>query len=69
MNNIKEVFKLSEGEAYFLTTCVRGEGLLKVGEDTAILKIQPTRKEFDFIETNLNALKERVEQEEKLRKK
>ena len=66
---IKEVFKLSEGEAYFLTTCVRGEGLLKVGEDTAILKIQPTRKEFDFIETNLNALKERVEQEEKLRKR
>ena len=26
---IKEVFKLSEGEAAFLTTCNRGEGLLK----------------------------------------
>ncbi len=53
---IKEVFKLSDGEAYFLTTCQRGEGLLKVGEDTAIIAIQPTKKEFEFIETNLNKL-------------
>ena len=55
---IKEVFKLSEGEAYFLTTCSRGEGLLKVGEDTAIISIKPTKKEFEFVETNLNKLKE-----------
>lgn len=55
---IKEVFKLSEGEAYFLTTCSRGEGLLKVGEDTAIISIRPTRKEFEFVETNLNKLRE-----------
>ena len=54
---IKEVFKLSEGEAYFLTTCNRGEGLLKVGEDTAIIAIRPTKKEFEFVETNLNKLK------------
>lgn len=54
---IKEVFKLSEGEAYFLTTCQRGEGLLKVGEDTAIIAIKPTKKEFEFVETNLNKLK------------
>ena len=53
---IKEVFKLSEGEAYFLTTCSRGEGLLKVGEDTAILSIRPTKKEFEFVETNLNKM-------------
>ena len=56
---IKEVFKLSDGEADFLTTCTRGEGLLKVGEDTAIIKINPTRKEFQFIETNLNELAKR----------
>ena len=55
---IKEVFKLSEGEAYFLTTCSRGEGLLKVGEETAIISIKPTKKEFEFVETNLNKLKE-----------
>ncbi len=55
---IKEVFKLSEGEAYFLTTCNRGEGLLKVGSDTAIIAIQPTKKEFEFVETNMNKLNE-----------
>ena len=54
---LKEVFKLSEGEANFLVTCQRGEGLLKVGSDTAILQITPTKKEFEFIETNLNNLK------------
>ena len=54
---IKEVFKLSEGEAAFLTTCNRGEGLLKVGADTAILAIRPTKKEFEFVETNVNKMK------------
>ena len=56
---LKEVFKLSEGEAGFLVTCQKGEGLLKVGADTAILKIVPTRKEFEFVETNLNKLAQR----------
>jgi hypothetical protein len=50
---LKEVFKLSEGEASFLITCSRGEGLLKVGSDSAVLSIQPTQKEFEFVETNL----------------
>ncbi len=53
---LKEVFKLSEGEANFLITCQRGEGLLKVGQDSAILKITPTKREFEFVETNLNKL-------------
>ncbi len=51
---LKEVFKLSEGEAGFLVTCNRGEGLLKVGGDSAIIGIQPTKKEFEFVETNLS---------------
>ena len=55
---IKEVFKLSEGEAAFLTTCSRGQGLFKVGDQTAIIEIVPTKKEFEFIETNINKLKE-----------
>ena len=55
---LKEVFKLSEGEANFLITCLKGEGLLKVGSDTAILQIVPTAKEFEFVETNLNRLVE-----------
>ena len=53
---LKEVFKLSEGEAGFLVTCNKGEGLLKVGKDTAILQITPTAKEFEFVETNINKL-------------
>jgi len=53
---LKEVFKLSEGEANYLITAGIGEGLLKVGNDTAILKITPTKKEFEFVETNLNKL-------------
>ena len=53
---LREVFKLSEGEASFLTTCTKGEGLLKVGSDTTIIQITPTKKEFEFVETNLNKL-------------
>ena len=55
---LTEVFKLSEGEANFLVTCLIGEGLFKVGSDTAIIQITPTKKEFEFVETNLNKLKE-----------
>ena len=53
---LKEVFKLSSGEAGFLVTCEKGEGLLKVGADTAIIEIRPTAKEFEFVETNINKL-------------
>ena len=53
---LREVFKLSEGEASFLVTCSKGEGLLKVGQDTAVIQITPTRKEFEFVETNMNKL-------------
>ena len=56
---LKEVFKLSEGEANFLVTCQKGEGLLKVGADSAILKIMPTKKEFEFVETNLKQIAKR----------
>ena len=56
---LKKVFKLSNGEANFLTTCLKGEGLLKVGADTAILEITPTAKEFEFVETNLNNIVKR----------
>ena len=59
---LKEVFKLSQGEANFLITCSRGEGLLKVGSDTAILQITPTAKEFEFVETNINKLIEMQQQ-------
>ena len=61
---LKEVFKLSDGEANFLITCFRGEGILKVGQESAIIQIQPTQKEFEFVETNLNNMvKQRKKQE------
>ena len=40
----------------FLVTCGKGEGLLKVGPESAIIQITPTQKEFEFVETNLNKL-------------
>mgnify|MGYP003247123744 CR=1 FL=1 len=43
----------------FLITCSKGEGLLKVGSETAILQITPTAKEFDFVDTNLNNIVKR----------
>ena len=48
-----------QGEAGFLVTCGKGEGLLKVGSESAILQITPTQKEFEFVETNLNKLVDR----------
>ena len=56
IEQLQEVFKLSNGEANFLTNCLKGEGLLKVGGDTAIIQIKPTKREFEFVETNLNKL-------------
>ena len=53
---MREVFKLSEGERDFLLTCGRGEGLLKIGYDSAIISIRPTQREFEFVETNLTKL-------------
>ena len=61
---LKEVFKLSEGEASFLVTCTKGEGLLKVGQDTTIIQITPTKKEFEFVETNVNKIAEKNKKNE-----
>ena len=56
---IQEVFKLSDGEASFLTTCTRGQGLFKVGEQTAIIEIRPTKRELEFVNTNINEIQKR----------
>ena len=55
---LKEVFKLSEGEADFLITCSRGEGLIKIGYSSAVIAIKPTQREFEFVETNLQKILE-----------
>ena len=53
---LKEVFKLSEGETDFLLTCSRGDGLIKIGQESAVIAIRPTQKEFEFVETNLDKI-------------
>ena len=55
---LKEVFKLSDGEATFLITCSRGEGLIKIGYTSAVISIRPTQREFEFVETNLQKIAE-----------
>lgn len=57
---LKEVFKLSEGEENFLLTCQRGEGLIKIGYDSAIIAVKPTQRELEFVETNLNKVIENL---------
>ncbi len=61
---LKEVFKLSDGETDFLLTCARGEGLIKIGQESAVIAIQPTQKEFEFVETNLSKIIELRNQKE-----
>ncbi len=53
---LREVFKLSEGETDFLLTCSRGEGLIHIGQESAVISIRPTQKEFEFVETNLSKI-------------
>lgn len=56
IDSLKEVFKLSEGERDFLLTCGRGEGLLRLESESAVIAIKPTQREFEFVETNLTKL-------------
>ena len=63
---LKEVFKLSEGESDFLLTCSRGNGLLRLGTESAIISIQPTQKEFEFVETNMSKIIAMRQQKEEM---
>ncbi len=46
---LQEVFKLSSGEASFLVTCTRGEGLLKVGSEQLFFKLLQLRKSLSLL--------------------
>jgi len=54
VDTIKEVFKLSDGEANFLRTANIGEALMKTGSISAKAKILIPDFEMQFIETNQN---------------
>lgn len=60
VDNIKEVFKLTEGQAEFLRVCRRGEGLLSVNNSSVKLNIEIPNFELEFVETNQNSMKERT---------
>lgn len=63
IDSIQEVFKLTEGETEFLRNCTRGQGLLKCNTTSAKLYIDIPSFEKEFVETNQNASKERVNNE------
>lgn len=54
IDSVKEIFKLTEGEARQLIETPPGTGLLKLENQSAIVSVRPTRKEFEFVETNVN---------------
>lgn len=65
VRDIQEVFQLTEGEAEFLRTCTRGEGLLKVNSVSAKLSIEIPPVELRFVETNQNARLQREAERQK----
>jgi hypothetical protein len=54
IDNIRNVFKLTEGQTDFLSTCVRGEGLLIVNNVSAKVYIDIPDFEMEFVQTNQN---------------
>lgn len=56
VDKIKEVFKLSDGEANFLRTANIGEVLMKTGSISAKVSILIPDFEMEFIETNQNKI-------------
>lgn len=60
IDSIKEVFHLTEGEAYYLKRIKRGEALFKCNTVSAKLDIEIPPFEMAFIETNQNAKKKQV---------
>lgn len=56
VDEIKEVFKLTEGEHSFLRTCTRGEGLMKCSGVSAKVNVDIPDFEKYFVETNQNVL-------------
>lgn len=54
VDDIKEVFHLTDGETYYLKRIRTGEALLKCGSTSAKLDVEIPQFEMEFIETNQN---------------
>lgn len=46
----QDYFKVSDGEKSFLTTCKKGQGIIKVGQETAVVKVTGFKCESKLIE-------------------
>lgn len=57
VDDIKEVFHLTDGEAYYIKRIRRGEALFKCNTVSAKLDIEIPAFEMEFIQTNQNAKK------------
>jgi hypothetical protein len=49
LDQLKETFNLTSGERDFLHECLKGEGILQIGNNSAQIYIAPTGYEIDFI--------------------
>ena len=52
IDDVKQVFKLSDGERSFLAGCKPGECLIKMGSESAAVYVMPFEDEMRLIETN-----------------
>lgn len=54
VDDIQQVFKLTDGQTDFLRICKQGEGLLILGNNSVKLSIEIPPMEMQFVETNQN---------------
>lgn len=52
IDDVRQVFKLSDGECSFLAGCKPGECLIKMGTESAAVYVMPFEDEMRLIETN-----------------
>ncbi|NBI07598.1 VirB4 family type IV secretion system protein [Senegalia massiliensis] len=57
VDNIGDIFKLTQGEVEFLGTCGVGQGLFITGKSSVKLNIEIPEFEINFVETNQNKKK------------
>ena len=62
--DVQSKFDLTEGEMSFLLTCPKGVGLLKVDNQSTIIQIIPTKKEFEIYNTNPNIIAQMIREKE-----
>lgn len=60
IDEIGDVFNLSQGEVSYISKITKGEALMKCGSDSVKLKVEIPDFELGFVETNQNAYANRI---------